>query len=106
MTATIAMTDTLLEDVLDRALDRARVGIDRSQALGEAQVAVLEAALSLVRAGSPRPARNAAEHAELLREALASVRAATVATGIAVTTHRPHAAQLPGGLPGAAHARI
>ncbi|MGW7824589.1 hypothetical protein ACWGLF_42505 [Streptomyces puniciscabiei] len=97
------MTDTL-EDVLDRA----REGIDRSDALGEAQVAVLEAALSLARAGRPPVAQDPSEHAELLREALASVRAATVATGIAVTrAHRsPVAAQLPGLLPGKAVARI
>jgi hypothetical protein len=97
------MTETL-EDVLDRA----RVGIDRSEALGEAQVAVLEAALSLVRARGPRAAESASVRAELLREALASVRAATVATGIAVTAHRPVAvaAQLPGALPHIAHARL
>ncbi|WP_405939262.1 hypothetical protein OG338_23910 [Streptomyces sp. NBC_00726] len=95
------MTETL-EDVLDRA----RVGIDRSEALGEAQVAVLEAASILVRAGRPGPDGSAAERAELLREALASVRAATVATGIAVVAHRPGAAQLPGALPASVPAGI
>ncbi|WP_251094769.1 hypothetical protein [Streptomyces sp. Caat 7-52] len=97
-----------MTDALEDVLDRARAGIDRSEALGEAQVAVFEAALSLVRASRPRLAEAPSERAELLREALASVRAATVATGIAVTSaHRsPVAAQLPGLLPGRAAVRI
>lgn len=74
-----------MADTLEDVLDRARARIDRSEALGEAQVAVLEAALNLVRASRPRLAESPLEHAELLREALASVRAATVATGVAVT---------------------
>ncbi|WP_328745016.1 hypothetical protein OHT57_06145 [Streptomyces sp. NBC_00285] len=98
-----------MADTLEDVLDRAREGIDRSEALGEAQVAVLEAALSLVRASGERLAQSPSERAELLREALASVRAATVATGIAVTrAHRSPvvAAQLPGLLPGTPAVRI
>ncbi|MER5474541.1 hypothetical protein [Streptomyces sp. NPDC002685] len=98
-----------MADALEDVLDRAREDIDRSEALGEAQVAVLEAALNLVRASRPRLAEAPSERAELLREALASVRAATVATGIALTrAHRSPvvAAQLPGPLPGTQAVRI
>lgn len=99
------MADT---DTLEYVLDRARERIDRNEALGEAQVAVFEAALTLIRAGRPQLAELPQERTELLRDALAAVRAATVATGIAVTrAHRgPVAAQLPGTLPGPAAVRI
>lgn len=99
------MADT---DTLENVLDRAREHIDRGEALGEAQVAVLEAALTLFRAGRPQLAELPQERTELLRDALAAVRAATVATGIAVTrAHRsPVAAQLPGTLPGRPAVRL
>ena len=70
-----------LEDVLATALQR----VDRREALGEAQVAVLEAAVNIVRAGRPQLAQLPMERTELLREALGAVRAATVATGVALT---------------------
>ncbi|WP_406331857.1 hypothetical protein [Streptomyces sp. NBC_00203] len=70
-----------LEDVLATALRR----VDRREALGEAQVAVLEAAVNIVRAGRPQLAQLPLERTELLREALGAVRAATVATGVALT---------------------
>jgi hypothetical protein len=70
-----------LEGVLATALQR----VDRREALGEAQVAVLEAAVNIVRAGQPQFAELPLERTELLREALGAVRAATVATGVALT---------------------
>lgn len=66
-----------LEDVMKR--------VDRRDALGEAQVAVLEAAVRLIRADQPEFATLPLERTDLLREALGSVRAAVVATGAAVT---------------------
>ncbi|MEV8588997.1 hypothetical protein AB0424_18910 [Streptomyces sp. NPDC051180] len=58
---------------------------DRHDPLGEAKFAVLEAAMQLIDADRPELADQPHRRTELLRDALGSVRAAAVATGIAVT---------------------
>ncbi|MEE4493075.1 hypothetical protein PWJ43_23070 [Streptomyces sp. BE230] len=80
--------------------------MDRTDPFGEAQFAALETALSLLRAGTPHPARvpdppqaHGADSLNLLSEALASARATVAATSYAfirlndarraTTTHRP-----------------
>ncbi|MFB6816773.1 hypothetical protein ACFCV8_19740 [Streptomyces sp. NPDC056347] len=76
-------------DVLADVLAEVRERVDRREALGEAQVAVLEAAVNIVRAGQLGFEVMPVERSELVREALGAVRAATVATGVALThTHR------------------
>ncbi|MFJ1822771.1 hypothetical protein [Streptomyces sp. NPDC088139] len=76
-------------DVLADVLAEVRERVDRREALGEAQVAVLEAAVNIVRAGQPEVEVMPVERSELVREALGAVRAATVATGVALTcAHR------------------
>jgi hypothetical protein len=79
----MAGTDPLtgVQDALTQALGR----VDRREPLGEAQIATLEAVVSLLRAGQPRFDGQPEERAELLCEALGAVRAATMATGIALT---------------------
>ncbi|MFG3531947.1 hypothetical protein ACGF8B_35210 [Streptomyces sp. NPDC047917] len=73
------------EDVLADVLAEVRERVDRREALGEAQVAVLEAAVNIVRAGRRGGEVMPVERSELVREALGAVRAATVATGVALT---------------------
>ncbi|MYV56182.1 hypothetical protein [Streptomyces sp. SID3212] len=75
----------LVADVLADVLEEVRERVDRREALGEAQIAVLEAALNIVRAGQAGFEGLPLERSELVREALGSVRAATVATGVALT---------------------
>ncbi|MET8746482.1 hypothetical protein [Streptomyces sp. NPDC004728] len=76
-------------DVLADVLAEVRERVDRREALGEAQVAVLEAAVNIVRAGQTGFEVKPVERSELVREALGAVRAATVATGVALTyAHR------------------
>ncbi|MEV0786661.1 hypothetical protein AB0I52_27620 [Streptomyces sp. NPDC050423] len=72
-------------DVLADVLAQVRERVDRGEALGEAQIAVLEAAVTIVRAGQTGFEVRPAERSELVREALGAVRAATVATGVALT---------------------
>ncbi|MEV8457848.1 hypothetical protein AB0467_35135 [Streptomyces sp. NPDC052095] len=75
-------------DVLADVLADVRERVDRREALGEAQVAVLEAAVNIVRAGQTGVGVMTVERSELVREALGAVRAATVATGVALTHTR------------------
>ncbi|MFJ3646321.1 hypothetical protein [Streptomyces murinus] len=71
---------TLVEEALDALLTTA----ERRDPLVEAQVAVLEAGLMLTRAGAATPSPGQYDRVQLLREALGSVRAAVMATGVAV----------------------
>ncbi|WP_256640199.1 hypothetical protein [Streptomyces murinus] len=71
---------TLVEEALDALLTTA----ERRDPLVEAQVAVLEAGLMLTRAGAVTPSPGQHDRVQLLREALGSVRAAVMATGVAV----------------------
>ncbi|MER5466261.1 hypothetical protein ABT010_37590 [Streptomyces sp. NPDC002668] len=71
---------TLIEEALDALLTTA----ERRDPLVEAQVAVLEAGVMLTRAGAVAPASTQHDRIQLLREALGSVRAAVMATGVAV----------------------
>ncbi|MFF5924385.1 hypothetical protein ACFY8C_39860 [Streptomyces flavochromogenes] len=70
---------------LAAALRDVMTDADRHEPLGEAKFAVLEAAVQLIDADRPELADQPLLRTELLREALGSVRAAAVATGIAVT---------------------
>ncbi len=62
--------------------------IDRRHAHGEAQVAVLEAALHLMLVDELPPACSPADRTELLRTALAAGRAAVLATNYALVASR------------------
>ncbi|OKJ61941.1 hypothetical protein AMK27_13510 [Streptomyces sp. CB02009] len=70
---------------LAAALRDVMTDADRHEPLGEATFALLEAAVQLIDADRPELADQPQLRTELLREALGSVRAAAVATGIAVT---------------------
>lgn len=71
---------TLVEEALEALLTTA----ERRDPLVEAQVAVLEAGVMLTRAGAVAPLPSQHDRVQLLREALGSVRAAVMATGVAV----------------------
>ncbi|PKW06086.1 MULTISPECIES: hypothetical protein [unclassified Streptomyces] len=82
--APVAAANELLAAALREAMSRA----DRREPVGEAQFAVLEAAVQLIDADRPELADQPQLRTELLREALGSVRAAAVAAGVAVTRAR------------------
>ncbi|WP_327350871.1 hypothetical protein [Streptomyces sp. NBC_01304] len=75
------MTHPMEED-LSEGLAAVLASVDRSDPLGEAQVAALEAALLLVRADRLVP--DDESRAQLVHEALGAARATVVATGIAL----------------------
>lgn len=71
-------------NLIEKALDALLTTAERRDPLVEAQVAVLEAAVMLTRAGAGAPVSSQGDRIQLLREALGSVRAAVMATGVAV----------------------
>lgn len=87
MTQIAPTTEPAAEPATELAagLRRIMAGTDRHDPLGEAKFAVLEAAVRLIDADRPELAEQPFVRTELLREVLHSVRAATVAAGIAVT---------------------
>jgi len=93
------MADTTRAVLVAAALNNALERVDRRAALGEAQVAVLEAAVRLIQAEQPGLAERPDERTELLRDALGSVRAAVVATGVALTESHMVSRRLPQPLP-------
>ena len=90
MTATgsSVLVGQALEDVLEGVLEDVLENVDRREALGEAQVAVLEAAVQLMRAAQPECETLPQDRTELVREALGAMRAATAATGHALMSSR------------------
>lgn len=75
-------------EALREAISAFMPRIDRSRAQGEAQFAVLEGALQLLRVDDPRPAPRDGDQAHSLQEALGAVRAAVVATSYALVRSR------------------
>lgn len=94
------MAETTRAVLVTAALNNALERVDRRAALGEAQVAVLEAAVRLIQAEHAELADRPGEgtellRTELLRDALGSVRAAVVATGVALTESHMTSRRLP-----------
>lgn len=89
------MAETTRAVLVTAALNNALERVDRRAALGEAQVAVLEAAVRLIQAEHAELADLPGERTELLRDALGSVRAAAVATGVALTESHMTSRRLP-----------
>ncbi|MFI6639124.1 hypothetical protein [Streptomyces sp. NPDC050504] len=83
---------------LEEALHTALRALDRRTPLAEAQIAVLEAALLLVRAGT-EAACPPAERLELLGSALGAVRAAVQATSCTVVRARDELRRTSGDAP-------
>jgi hypothetical protein len=86
VTATNELRPRLL--AVEQALELALTSLDRREPLAEAQFAVLEAALLLIRAGEAPADQLPAERLELLGDALGSVRAAVQATSVTVVRAR------------------
>ncbi|MFF8618472.1 hypothetical protein [Streptomyces sp. NPDC015350] len=71
-------------ECLTRVLDESLRSSDRGDALGEARIAAMEAAVHIVAAATERDDRNNSAAIERAREALASTRATVVAMTCAV----------------------